>query len=91
MFLPSGEKQQSLSFSFRIGKQSVSRIRAKACEAIYLLLKDIYLKSTKTPEQWENISSKFEELLNFPHMLGAIDDKHIRIKIPIHFETLYHN
>ena len=71
-FLASGENQQSPSFSFRIGRQSVSWIVAETCKAIYLSLKDIYLKSPETSEQWENISSKFEELWKFLHVLGAL-------------------
>ena len=56
-FLASGENQQSLSFSFRIGRQSVSWIVAETCKAT---------------EQWESISSKFEELWKFLHVLGAL-------------------
>ena len=44
-FLASRESQQSVSFSFRIGRQSVSRIVAEKCKAIDLLFKGIYLKS----------------------------------------------
>ena len=50
---------------------------SETCEAIYLSLKDIYLKSPTTREQWGNISFMFEELWNFPHVLGVIDGKHI--------------
>ena len=53
------------SFSFRIGRKNVSRIVTETCKAVYLLLKDIYLKSLETPEQWENIYSKFKEVCNF--------------------------
>ena len=75
-FLATGE----LSFAFRVGRQSVSRIVAETCEAIYLALKDTYLKSPEKPEEWKNISNKFEELWNFPHVTGAMDGKHIRIE-----------
>lgn len=91
IILASGENQQLLSFSFRIGRQSVDRIVAETCEAIYLSLKDIYLESLETPEQWENIYSKSEELWNFPSVFGATDGKHIGIKNPKISRTLYHN
>ena len=42
--------QQSLSCSFRIGRQSVGPIVVETCKAIYLSLKDIYLKSPEFPE-----------------------------------------
>ena len=44
---------------------------------IFNTLQNIYLKSPKTPEQCKNISSKLEELWNFPHVLKATDGKHI--------------
>ena len=47
-FLASRESQQSVSFSFRIGRQSLSRTVAEKCKAIYLLFKGIYLKSPQT-------------------------------------------
>ena len=90
-FLASGQSQQSLSFSFRVGRTSVSRIVAETCEAIYLSLKDTYLKRPETASEWEKISDKFEEVWNFPHVLGAIDGKHIRIESPKNTGTLYHN
>ena len=46
----------------RVGRKYVSLVVAETCEAIYLSLKNIYLKSPKTPEQCKNISSKLEEL-----------------------------
>ena len=49
------------SISAEERKQSVSRIAAETCKSIYLSLKDIYFKSLKTPEKWENTYSKFEE------------------------------
>ena len=42
-FLATGDSQQSLSFSFRLGKTTVSNIIAETSEAIYEVLKDEYL------------------------------------------------
>ena len=64
---------------------------SETCEAIYLSLKDVYLKSPTTHEQWENISFMFEELWNFPHVLGAIDGKHIQIESTGNSGAFYHN
>ena len=43
-FLASGESQQSLSFAYRIGKSTLSRILRETCDAIFSVLKDPYLK-----------------------------------------------
>ena len=34
-------------------------------------------------ESWETIASNFERMANFPHRLGAVDGKHIRIVNPL--------
>ena len=90
-FLASGETQQSLAWSFRIGRTTVSRIVSETCVAISDSLKDIYLKPPKSAEEWKAISEQFEETWNFPHVIGAIDGKHIRIQCPSLSGTLFHN
>lgn len=81
-FLATGNSQQSLSFSFRIGKATVSRIMAETCDTIYEVLKDAYLSVPKTKDDWLKISQDFEEKWNMPHTVGCIDGKHIRIECP---------
>ena len=39
-FLASEEPQQSLSFAYRIGKSTLSRILRETCDAIFSVLKD---------------------------------------------------
>ena len=90
-FLASGESQQSLSYSFRVGRTTVSQIVSETCAAIFDSLKEPYLKCPKSSEQWKAISQKFEETWNFPHVIGAIDGQHIRSQCPQLSGTLYHN
>ena len=42
-FLASGDSQQSLSFSYRIGKATVSKIVSETCEVIFDVLKKNYI------------------------------------------------
>ena len=42
-FLAIWELQQSLNFSYRLGKATVSKIISEICKAIYTVLKDPYL------------------------------------------------
>ena len=90
-YLASGESQQSLSFSYRIGKSTVSEIIRETCGAIYSALAPTYLKPPTSPEEWLAISKGFEETWNLPHVIGAIDGKHIRIRCPAETGTLFHN
>ena len=90
-FLASGEDQQSLSFSFRIAKSTISQIIKETTEAIHSSLKDEYLTMPCSQNEWQKIAEDFENLWNFPHCIGALDGKHIRIKCPSLSGSLYHN
>ena len=81
-YLASGESQQSLSWSFRLGRTTVSKIVREACEAIWKALSPIYLRSPSMEQEWKQISNDFEEIWNLPHCIGAIDGKHIAIECP---------
>ena len=97
-YVASGESQQSISFAYQLWKSTVSDIVSKTSKAVYDSLKDIYdsLKDTylsppKNSAEWNRISEQFEEQWNFPHVIGALDDKHVRIECPKLSGSLYHN
>ena len=90
-FLATGESQQSLSFSYRVGKATVCKIVSETSLAIYNALKQPYLKHPSSKEEWLGILSGFEDSWNFPHCLGAIDGKHIRIECPKLPGSYYYN
>ena len=58
---------------------------------IYCQLKDTYLTSAQSADEWQNIALSFEVQWNFPHVIGALDGKHIRIEFPKQNGSLYHN
>ena len=90
-FLASGDSQISLTYLFRMGKKTVSRIISEMSEALYEVLSKMYLNAPKNQKQWKNISEEFQELWQFPRVIGAIDGKHIRIQAPNKSGTLFHN
>ena len=90
-FLSFGNSQQSMSFSYRVERQTVSIIIKETCRAIWQVLNEKYLSAPKLPEDWENIAEQFMQLWNFPNCIGAIDGKHIPIECPINSSSLYHN
>ena len=58
---------------------------------MYTVLKDTYLSPPQSKEEWLEVSSKFEELWDIPHVIGCLDGKHIRIECPKLSEILYYN
>ena len=90
-FLATCDSQQTLSFNYRVGKSTISKIVKETSEAIYTVLKDDYMKPPQNEAEWQQISSEFEEKWNMPNVLGCIDGKHIRIECPKMSGTQYYN
>ena len=90
-YLALGESFQSLSYQFRISLNAVSYIAKGCCKAIVKIMALAFMKVPSTKAEWLDISRKFEERWNFPHALGAIDGKHIRIQKPKNGGSFYYN
>lgn len=69
-YLATGESFTSLHFQFRMGKSTVAEIIPEVCQAIFECLKEKYLVTPSTPEQWRAVSADFYSLWNFPNCLG---------------------
>ncbi|CAH2004903.1 unnamed protein product [Acanthoscelides obtectus] len=89
-FLAHGGSFQSLSWEFRVGHSTVSKVIFETCTAIWDTMQPIYLKSP-TEQEWINISHQFSNRWNFPHTLVAIDGKHVHIQCPLNSGSLYYN
>ena len=59
--------------------------------AIHTVLVGKYFTVPETPEQWKTIAKDFEEIWNFPHVVGDIDGKHVRIQAPNNSGSRFHN
>ncbi|XP_017263686.1 protein ANTAGONIST OF LIKE HETEROCHROMATIN PROTEIN 1 [Kryptolebias marmoratus] len=81
-YLVTGESFVSLSCQYHIGRSTISGIVKETCEALYLVLKDNYLKTPTTEAQWREVALGFQERCQFPHCVGAVDEKHINIRPP---------
>ncbi|XP_057296136.1 putative nuclease HARBI1 [Hydractinia symbiolongicarpus] len=88
-FLATGESQQSLSLSYRIGRNTVSTIVTETCEALFTCLQAEYSRAPSIIEEWQRISTQLG-ISHFPHVIGAINGKHIRIECPKNSGTLYY-
>ena len=81
-YLSSGDSQQSLGWAHRIGKATISKTIKETTNAIWEVLKEVYLKPPQEVADWKAISKEFENLWNFPHCIGAINGKHVATKCP---------
>ena len=90
-FLATGSSYRTLGYSFRVPHNTISLIIPETCRAIVTAFGDEVLKMPRTPEEWKKVSQLFEEKWNFPHAVGAIDGKHVRIKSPIRSGSMYFN
>jgi len=62
----------SLSYQFRIGKSTVSKIISETTTAIWNILQRIVLKQP-TEDDWKKIAKEFNDKWNFVNCIGAID------------------
>ena len=73
------ESQQSLAFSYRLGKATISKILKETCDVIYDVLALTCLPPSSV-DDWLNIAMDFENTWDLPHVLGELDEKHVRIQ-----------
>ncbi|XP_018407700.1 PREDICTED: putative nuclease HARBI1 [Cyphomyrmex costatus] len=89
-YLASGDSMSSISYAFRIGHNTVSKIIAETCKVIWTTLKEeVFLQPNAT--NWQTISEDFNKYWNFPHCIGAIDGKHIIIQAPANSGSCFYN
>lgn len=81
---------KDLHYTFRIGNTTISTIIRITCKKLWeVLLLECF--SVITTDVLEETSQKFYNYANFPHCVGAIDGKHIRIIKPDNSVSTYYN
>lgn len=78
-YLASGNTFTDMHYSYRLGISTISEIVQLVCQKIWQLLKEEYL-GLPSSEQWQDIAANFQRMAHFPHCLGAVDGKHIRVQ-----------
>ncbi|CAH1990330.1 unnamed protein product [Acanthoscelides obtectus] len=89
-YLASGLTFEGLKFETAIAAQTLGHIIIETCEAIIKVLKK-YLKLPQSENEWRNEAEAFARKWNFPHCLGAIDGKHVKIFKPPGTGSYYFN
>lgn len=81
---------RSLAFAFRMGFSTVASIVKETTLVIWNTLQPLHMEPP-TEEIFKEIAKDYYERWNFPHCIGAIDGKHIRIKCPASSGTMFYN
>uniref|UniRef100_A0AAG5DFQ1 DDE Tnp4 domain-containing protein n=1 Tax=Anopheles atroparvus TaxID=41427 RepID=A0AAG5DFQ1_ANOAO len=89
-FLAAGDDYKSLEYAYRVSEQAISLFIPHVCDSLVQLLQD-YVKLPSSSEEWLQVSGAFQNKWNFPHAIGAIDGKHVKIKAPKNSGTDYFN
>ena len=90
-YLATGESFQSLSSQYTISMSAISYIVKGCCKAVVERLTPDFIKVPATKAEWLNVSKRFENRWNYPHALGAIDGKHVRIQKPKNGGSFYYH
>lgn len=90
-YLATGDSQQTICFSYCIGKSTMSSMLKETCMALWRCLKDKYLLLPTTAVQWKNIASGFSSDWQLKNCIGALDGKHVRIQAPKHSGSEFYN
>ncbi|XP_050676907.1 uncharacterized protein LOC126979766 [Leptidea sinapis] len=90
-YAASGCTFQELHYVFRVGVSTISNIIKEVTRCIWNNLNDEFMRLPTTVSEWEHISNGFDTKANFPHCLGAVDGKHIRLRKPAKSGSMYLN
>lgn len=78
-YLASGNTFTDLHYTYRLGVSTISGIVRTVCRQLWDVLKEEYL-GKPTRSDWLNVSDNFNIMSHFPHCIGAVDGKHIRVQ-----------
>ena len=89
--LASGDSYPTLQFAFRVVRSTINKFVPEVCDSIIRAYQDEVMTCPTSPEDWLEVESVFRRRWNIPHVLGALDGKHIPTRCPQWGGSLYHN
>nr|XP_039252493.1 uncharacterized protein LOC120329747 [Styela clava] len=89
-YLVTGDSYQTIGFSYRIHKTTISRIIPETCAAIWDSLQPVFM-AVPSENQWKIIANDFKQLWQFPNCVGSIDGKHVVIQAPANSGSSFFN
>nr|CAI5865361.1 unnamed protein product [Callosobruchus analis] len=89
-YLAAGCSFKALAFSFRMRASTVGTIIKEVCAALWEVLQPLHMKQHTTAD-FIRIPEEYNRLWDFPNFIGALDDKHVRIRCPSHSGSMFFN
>lgn len=89
-FLANGRSFRDLGRSFKMSHCTVSKIVGEITQILWDEFSIVHM-APPTVEDFKHIAEQFYNLWNFPHCIGALDGKHIRIKNPPYSGGMFFN
>ena len=89
--LASGSKYHDMQYAWRVPHNTISIVVREVCEAIIEEYLDEQLSPPTTEQGWLQLANDWYERWNFPHVIGAIDGKHVACKAPPNSGSEFYN
>ena len=89
--IASGFKYRDMEYGWRVPHNSISLVVLEVCEAIVHEYAQEMLSPRHTEAQWRQLADDWYHKWNFPHVIGAIDGKHVACKAPANTGSDYYN
>ncbi|XP_039310861.1 protein ANTAGONIST OF LIKE HETEROCHROMATIN PROTEIN 1-like [Solenopsis invicta] len=89
-YLATGDLPLTVALAFRVGESTVKEVVKEVCNILIKILEPLYL-SPPTKEDWTICVHGYWKRWNIPNCAGSIDGKHIRLRCPPNFGSLYFN
>nr|XP_040227706.2 putative nuclease HARBI1 [Anopheles coluzzii] len=89
-FLATGESFMALASLYDISASSIRTIIPEVCECLIKSLKR-YVQFPPSETGWLRVSEAFQDRWQFPHAIGVIDARHVKIRKPLHTDKDYLN
>ena len=89
--LASGATYHDMQYAWRVPPNSIHYMVKEVCRAIVDEYLEEQLATPSTPEEWRQLARDWLERWNLPHVVGAIDGKHVAIKCPNNSGSDYFN
>ena len=89
--LASGARYRDMQYAWRVPHNTISVVVREVCRAIVEVYREELLKAPQTEAEWRDVTMKWMERWNFPHVIGAIDGKHVACKAPANSGSEFFN